>query len=97
MMKRYLLFCGNNYYPNGGWSDLIGAFDTIEECGPPNHFVDRYGDTVEVDWWHLVDTEVLAIIDQGEISHEEELQARLKAQREEKQRKKLQASSEPDR
>jgi hypothetical protein len=28
----YLLFAGNNYYPEGGVDDLIGHFDTIEDA-----------------------------------------------------------------
>jgi len=31
-MKRYLVFCGENYYPYGGMEDFIGDYDTIEEC-----------------------------------------------------------------
>lgn len=29
-MKRFLLFAFDTYYPSGGWSDFVGAFDTIE-------------------------------------------------------------------
>ena len=31
-MKRYLLFSGYYYYPEGGWEDFRGSFDTIEEA-----------------------------------------------------------------
>jgi len=30
-MKRYLVFYGDNYYPSGGMSDLLGSFDTLTE------------------------------------------------------------------
>jgi len=30
--KRFLLFCCNQYYPSGGWSDLFGSFDTLDEA-----------------------------------------------------------------
>ena len=30
--KRFLVFAGENYYPLGGWKDLVGSFDTLEEC-----------------------------------------------------------------
>ena len=30
--KRYLVFGYDRYYPNGGMSDCIGSFDTIEEA-----------------------------------------------------------------
>jgi len=30
--KRYLAFAGENYYPCGGWSDLQGSYDTIDQA-----------------------------------------------------------------
>ncbi len=30
--KRYMLFSGDNYYPQGGWDDHDGSFDTINEA-----------------------------------------------------------------
>jgi hypothetical protein len=52
-MKRYLLFAGEIYYPIGGWDDLKGSFETIDEAkaaasGDPPH---KY----EFDWWHVID------------------------------------------
>lgn len=37
----YLLFAGDDYYPNGGAEDLIGRFETIKEAfigHDPNQF-----------------------------------------------------------
>lgn len=31
-MKRFVLFAGNDYYPQGGWDDMKGDFDTAEEA-----------------------------------------------------------------
>lgn len=31
-MKKYLLFGGSEFYPEGGVDDLLGDFDTIEEA-----------------------------------------------------------------
>jgi hypothetical protein len=31
-MKRYMLFWGDNYYPNGGMDDFIGDYDTMDEA-----------------------------------------------------------------
>ena len=28
----YILFAGNNYYPNGGAEDIIGTFSSMEEA-----------------------------------------------------------------
>lgn len=30
-MKDYLVFLGDNYYPQGGWGDFKGSFDLLEE------------------------------------------------------------------
>jgi len=30
-MKRFLLFAGSSYYPDGGWNDFQGSFNTKEE------------------------------------------------------------------
>lgn len=32
MLKRYLLFAFNDYYPAGGWDDFVESFDTIDEA-----------------------------------------------------------------
>lgn len=47
-MKRYWLFAGDNYYPAGGMSDLVGMFDTLTDC--IENFPKRH------DWWHIFDT-----------------------------------------
>lgn len=31
-MKRFLLFAGENYYPEGGANDLIGAFSSVGDA-----------------------------------------------------------------
>lgn len=31
-MKRYLVFFGDCYYPQGGWDDLKASYDTVEEA-----------------------------------------------------------------
>lgn len=47
-MPRYLLFGGDQYYPEGGWHDFRGGFDTVEEAWR--------GAARGWDWWHIVDT-----------------------------------------
>jgi hypothetical protein len=32
MIKRFLLFAGQQYYPVGGWDDFVSSFETIEEA-----------------------------------------------------------------
>ncbi len=49
MEKRFLLFAGDTYYPQGGWRDFIKSFDTYAEAD--NHLSSkevgkgRYGHT----------------------------------------------------
>lgn len=31
-MKRYLTFAGQTYYPDGGWQDFAGDFDSLLEA-----------------------------------------------------------------
>jgi hypothetical protein len=31
-MKRYLLFCFDDYYPGGGTNDLQGSYDSVLAC-----------------------------------------------------------------
>lgn len=31
-VKRYVLFAYHEYYPNGGWNDFKGSFDTTYEA-----------------------------------------------------------------
>lgn len=52
MLKRYLLFAGHNYYPNGGWSDFVCSFDSIEEC--QKHF-DTDDSLYPFEWAQIVD------------------------------------------
>jgi hypothetical protein len=55
-MKRYLVFAGQEYYPLGGWKDLIQDFDIIEEA---REFLANFFDVDEntpVQWQQIVDT-----------------------------------------
>jgi len=57
-MKRYAIFCGDNYYPLGGFDDYVNSYDTMEEA---LQFAVRldYGD-----WWHIVDIDKSTIVAQ---------------------------------
>jgi len=56
-MKRYLLFCGSNYYPNGGMNDCDGSFDTIEEALEALNKKEW-----SKDWYHIVDRQTMEIV-----------------------------------
>jgi hypothetical protein len=58
-MKRYFLFAGMQYYPGGGWGDFQGAFASVEEA--KNKLLDC--DLDWLDWWQVVDSETLEVIE----------------------------------
>ena len=52
----YALFAGDSYYPRGGWSDLVGVFDTVELAQEAYAKGWTFDDvTGEFDWGHVVD------------------------------------------
>lgn len=73
-MKRYWLFAGSFYYPNGGIHDLVGQFESIEDASA-NLKIDGYSyDFDEADivvsggfpdyfmWAYVYDTEKSEIV-----------------------------------
>lgn len=62
--KRYWLFAGGHYYPSGGMGDKRLESDDIEECRAEATKPDKYNQRrFNYDWWHILDTESLEIID----------------------------------
>ena len=51
----YFLFAGENYYPAGGMSDLVGTFDTFEDAraAVESPAVDEDGYAPRYDWYHI--------------------------------------------
>ena len=47
-LNRYLLFCGDNYYPTGGWGDFQGSYETYDEAMAALP-------TLSFDWHQIVD------------------------------------------
>lgn len=45
----YILFAGDQYYPQGGMHDFVGSYATVKEAEAA---VKEY----TCDWWHVVDT-----------------------------------------
>ncbi len=48
-MKRFMVFAGDSYYPEGGMADFLGDYETIEEA------ITAVTATVG-DWSQIVDT-----------------------------------------
>jgi len=57
-MRRYGLFMGLDYYPEGGWLDFKGSFSSVAAALS----ISRQN----YNWWHIVDLETGKIIQQGE-------------------------------
>lgn len=63
-IKRYLLFAGQTYYPNGGWDDFIIDCDTARELRKLISFKIRERDTIaliegfknDYHWLQIIDT-----------------------------------------
>lgn len=63
-MKRYLVFSGLTYYPDGGWSDFDSDHDTLEEANEARK--DKHS---KFGWSEVVDTESMrSVIVQSENS-----------------------------
>lgn len=58
--NRYGVFGGKDFYPRGGFFDLMGMFDTINECGDIlRDCLQKYKENplynTALDWWQIVD------------------------------------------
>jgi len=55
-MSKIMLFAGNNYYPEGGWEDFRGEYDSIEEAKKVllRDFKDKFG-ILSDGWAHFVE------------------------------------------
>lgn len=54
-MARYFIFGGTTYYPGGGFFDLVGRADSLEEAMEV-----AFSRTKELslDWWHVCDSDM---------------------------------------
>ena len=56
-MNNYLVFSGDQFYPNGGWIDFKRAFDSLDMAM-------IYLATERFDWYQVVDISTLTIVKQ---------------------------------
>lgn len=64
-MKQFLLFAGDIYYPDGGWADFKGDFETIEAALKELVIYDSSYDNTTIDyveWAHIIDTETMKCV-----------------------------------
>ena len=53
MRKPFALFLGDDYYPDGGWRDFVGFFETMDEAIAAA--VEPEEDCVSGWWFHVAD------------------------------------------
>ena len=58
-MKRYLVFSGSNWYPEGGSRDFVGDYDTLEVA--KNSLI-AFPELASWDWWEIWNTETREVI-----------------------------------
>jgi len=54
-MKRFALFGGDHYYPEGGWDDFIWTFATLEEARAAGKRLSSKAEYYQIDWYQVVD------------------------------------------
>lgn len=55
-VKRYAIFSGDQFYPDGGWSDYRSSHDTLSEA---RHAL------APRDWWQIVDLTTGEIVERS--------------------------------
>lgn len=60
-MNKYVVFAGEFFYPAGGWEDMVGVFDNIEDA---RKLVSRNKREWRRDnkWYQIVDLKTLRIV-----------------------------------
>lgn len=56
-MKKYLLFCGNNYYPKGGIGDYEGDFDSVEDA-----LSWMLAQNSKYDWYDIIEHATMTVV-----------------------------------
>lgn len=56
-MKRYLVFAGSTFYPEGGMEDLSANHDTLSKAVSDAFFCMR-----NKDWCHIYDTASMSVV-----------------------------------
>lgn len=57
-MKRFLVFAGQSYYPEGGMDDFVGDYETLgaAEATAREKLLGTPGKWDDADWAHVYDT-----------------------------------------
>jgi len=64
-MKRYLIFCGEEFYPSGGMADYITSSDTYASAIE----IIAIHNTDSTGWWHIYDSNTHRIVAASNCAH----------------------------
>jgi hypothetical protein len=56
---KFAVFCGDYYYPAGGWGDFNRSFDTYDEAH------EHVKSLSNCEWWEIVNLATLNVVAQG--------------------------------
>lgn len=66
---KFLLFAGENYYPNGGYKDFKGIFSSIDAAKKEGERLINQYHLNSFDWYHIVSlTTFTTVYDNSEVS-----------------------------
>lgn len=57
-MKRYVLFAFDTYYPRGGWGDMRGTFEVLDDALAASRGLTQ-------EHWHIVDMQTRRIVERS--------------------------------
>lgn len=60
---KYLVFAGDNFYPEGGWKDFIGKANSLEEA--EKHLLAL---TFDHDWFEIIELESGKRVKSGKVT-----------------------------
>lgn len=63
-MKRYMLFCFDDYEAHGGINDLAGVHETIDDC--MYIYSEIYKELMSEEEYHIYDLEQMKIVKEGD-------------------------------
>lgn len=58
-MNKYLVFHGTSYYPNGGWNDFVGCYESLDDAISVCNIL--IGDS-NSEWAQIVDVETFSLV-----------------------------------
>lgn len=65
-MKRYMIFAGEGYYPDGGWNDFVNDADDRNDAWDIMDFrLEELRKKTSSVWAHIVDTETKTIVERA--------------------------------